>query len=142
MTGSLTGAAGVPADYGSGPRGVLTTLESRLGQPLATRDARSPSHASLRACSTWKERAEKRSVPNRSINQSINFLSYLKRLLQWRFDCHSASIRLRRKMNILITVRRYAVHGLWDGNSVCPSVCLSVCPSHSWTVSTWFDLRS
>ena len=26
--------------------------------------------------------------------------------------------------------------------SVCPSVCLSVCPSHSWTVSTWFDLRS
>jgi len=26
--------------------------------------------------------------------------------------------------------------------SVCPSVCLSVCLSHSWTVSTWFYLRS
>ena len=26
--------------------------------------------------------------------------------------------------------------------SVCPSVRLSVCLSHSWTVSTWFDLRS
>jgi len=26
--------------------------------------------------------------------------------------------------------------------SVRPSVCLSVCLSHSWTVSTWFDLRS
>jgi len=26
--------------------------------------------------------------------------------------------------------------------SVCPSVCLSVSLSHSWTVSTWFDLRS
>ena len=37
-----------------------------------------------------------------------------------------------------ITVRRYALHGLCDRNSVCPSVC----PSHSWTVSTWFDLRS
>jgi len=37
-----------------------------------------------------------------------------------------------------ITVRRSALHGLCDSNSVCPSVCLS----HSWTVSTWFDLRS
>ena len=26
--------------------------------------------------------------------------------------------------------------------SVCLSVCLSVRLSHSWTVSTWFDLRS
>jgi len=26
--------------------------------------------------------------------------------------------------------------------SVRPSVSLSVCLSHSWTVSTWFDLRS
>ena len=26
--------------------------------------------------------------------------------------------------------------------SVRPSVCPSVCLSHSWTVSTWFDLRS
>ena len=26
--------------------------------------------------------------------------------------------------------------------SVCPSVCPSVCLSHSWTVSTWLDLRS
>jgi len=26
--------------------------------------------------------------------------------------------------------------------SVCPSVRPSVCLSHSWTVSTWFDLRS
>ena len=45
---------------------------------------------------------------------------------------------------VVFTVRRYALHGLWDPNSVCPSVCLSVslsvCPSHSWTVSTWFDL--
>jgi len=37
-----------------------------------------------------------------------------------------------------ITVRRYALHGLRDRNSVSPSVRLS----HSCTVSTWFDLRS
>ena len=46
----------------------------------------------------------------------------------------------------LFTVRRSALHGLCDRNSVRPSVrlsvCLSVCLSHSWTVSTWFDLRS
>ena len=43
---------------------------------------------------------------------------------------------------IFITVRRYALHGLSYRNSVRPSVRLSVRPSHSWTVSTWFDLRS
>ena len=46
----------------------------------------------------------------------------------------------------IFTVRRSALHGLCDRNSVHPSVrlsvCLSVCLSHSWTVSTWFDLRS
>jgi len=35
-----------------------------------------------------------------------------------------------------------ASHGLCDRNSVCLSVRSSVCPSHSWTVSTWFDLWS
>ena len=30
---------------------------------------------------------------------------------------------------IIFTVRRSALHGLWDRNSVRPSVCLSVCPS-------------
>jgi len=39
------------------------------------------------------------------------------------------------------TVRR-SLHGICYSNSVRPSVCLSVCLSHSWTVSTWFDLRS
>jgi len=45
----------------------------------------------------------------------------------------------------VFTVRRSALHGLCDSNSVClvcPSVRPSVCQSHSWTVSTWFDLRS
>ena len=45
-------------------------------------------------------------------------------------------------LNLIFTVRRYALHGLSYRNSVCPSVCLSVRLSHSWTVSTWFDLRS
>ena len=39
---------------------------------------------------------------------------------------------------VLFTVRRSALHGLCDRNSVCLSVRLS----HSCTVSTWFDLRS
>jgi len=47
-------------------------------------------------------------------------------------------------MEEIFTVRRSALHGLCDRNSVRPSVRLSVCPSlrlsHSWTVSTWFDL--
>jgi len=38
----------------------------------------------------------------------------------------------------LVTVRRYALHGLSYRNSVCLSVRLS----HSWTVSTWLYLRS
>ena len=42
----------------------------------------------------------------------------------------------------VFTVRRYALHGICYNNSVCPSVRPSVCLSHSWTVSTWFDLRS
>ena len=42
----------------------------------------------------------------------------------------------------LFTVRRSALHGLCDSNSVRPSVRPSLCLSHSWTVSTWFDLRS
>ena len=44
----------------------------------------------------------------------------------------------------IFTVRRSALHGL--SHRICLSVCLSVrlsvCLSHSWTVSTWFDLRS
>ena len=40
--------------------------------------------------------------------------------------------------SVFFTVRRYALHGLSYRNSVCPSVRLS----HSWTVFTWFDLRS
>jgi len=46
----------------------------------------------------------------------------------------------------VFTVRRYALHGLSYRNSVCLSVRPSVCPSvrltHSWHVSTWFNLRS
>jgi len=42
----------------------------------------------------------------------------------------------------LITVRRYALHGLSYRNSVRPPARLSVCLSHSCTVSTWFNLRS
>jgi len=38
----------------------------------------------------------------------------------------------------IFTVRRSALHGLWDRNSVRLSVRLS----HSWTVSTWLELRS
>jgi len=51
-----------------------------------------------------------------------------------------------RLRHLIFTVRRYALHGICDSNSVCPSVRPSVrpsvCLSHSWTVSTWFDLRS
>jgi len=43
---------------------------------------------------------------------------------------------------LIFIVRRSALHGICDSNSVCLSVRLSVCLSHSWTVSTWFDLRS
>ena len=43
---------------------------------------------------------------------------------------------------VFFTVRRYALHGLSYRNSVRMSVRPSVCLSHSWTVSTWFDLRS
>ena len=42
----------------------------------------------------------------------------------------------------IFTVRRYALHGICYSNYVRPSVRPSVCLSHSWTVSTWFDLRS
>jgi len=35
----------------------------------------------------------------------------------------------RRHSSLIFTVRRYALHGLCDRNSVRPSVCLSVCPS-------------
>ena len=42
----------------------------------------------------------------------------------------------------VFTVRRYALHGLCDRNSVRPSVCFSVRLSHLCTVSIWFDLRS
>ena len=40
----------------------------------------------------------------------------------------------KRKLTLsnLFTMRRYALHGLCDRNSVCASVC----PSHWWTVST------
>ena len=31
--------------------------------------------------------------------------------------------------SVVFTVRRSALHGLFDRNSVRPSVCLSVCPS-------------
>ena len=63
---------------------------------------------------------------------------------QWRHSIATnvlvPSCAFRKKS--IFTVRRYALHGLCDRNSVCPSVRLSVCLSHSWTVSTWFDLRS
>ena len=39
---------------------------------------------------------------------------------------------------LLVTTRRYALRGLSHRNSVRPSIR----PSHSWTVSTWFDLWS
>ena len=48
----------------------------------------------------------------------------------------------RHHLSLIFTVRRCALHGLCDRNSVRPSVRLSVRLSHSWTVSTWFDLRS
>ena len=41
----------------------------------------------------------------------------------------------------VFTVRR-SLHGICYSNSVRPSVRPSVCLSHLWTVSTWFDLRS
>jgi len=44
-----------------------------------------------------------------------------------------------RMYSLIFSARRYsALHGLSYRNSVRPSVRLS----HSWTVSTWFDLRS
>jgi len=44
--------------------------------------------------------------------------------------------------NNFFTVRRSALHGLCDSNSVRLSFCPPVCLSHSLTVSTRFDLRS
>jgi len=43
---------------------------------------------------------------------------------------------------VIYTVRRYALHGICDSNSVCLSVRPSVRLPHSCTASTWFDLRS
>jgi len=51
------------------------------------------------------------------------------------------NFRKYRPILIIFTVRR-SLHGICYSNSVRPSVRLSVCLSHSWTVSTWFDLRS
>jgi len=61
----------------------------------------------------------------------------------WTLSCLPS--RLMVSLKCFITVRCSALHGLCDHNSVRPSVRLSVCPSvhlsHSWTVSTWIDLR-
>jgi len=43
---------------------------------------------------------------------------------------------------VFFTSRRYALRSLSYRNSAWLSVRPSVCLSHSWTVSTWFDLRS
>jgi len=59
-------------------------------------------------------------------------MSYFKaKMHQIRFRPMALYLRLA-----IFTVRRYALHGLRNRNSVRPSVRLS----HSWTVSTWFDL--
>jgi len=53
----------------------------------------------------------------------------------WREWCSlQAAKYLTINLSIIFTVRRSALHGLCDRNSVRLS--------HSWTVSTWFDLRS
>jgi len=54
---------------------------------------------------------------------------------------HRLCLNCKCKHWSIFTVRR-SLHGICYSNSVCPSVCLSVCLSHSWTVSTWIDLRS
>jgi len=56
-----------------------------------------------------------------------------------RSETRSLTIsEIRRVVLTAFKVRRYALHGLCDRNSVRPSVRLS----HSCTVSTWFDLQS
>ena len=66
--------------------------------------------------------------------QQLRFLFRLKADVNISQGSVAANLRCD-----IITVRRYALHGLsYHRNSVRPSVRLS----HSWTVSTWFDLRS
>ena len=60
------------------------------------------------------------------------------RLIRQQIDYH---VIVSESVLSLFTVRRYALHGLCDRNSVHPSVRPSVRLSHSCTVSTWFDLR-
>ena len=69
---------------------------------------------------------------NNPITRIASTVAGLHFLLPLAVHAYSANFRT------VFTVRRYALHGICDRNSVCLSVCLS----HSWTVSTWFDLRS
>ena len=43
--------------------------------------------------------------------------------------CYATSLVIKKTFVVIFTVRRYALHGLCDRNSVCPSVRLSVRPS-------------
>ena len=97
-----------------------------------------------------------------TILKSLNVLMILKKQfrLMFFFDADSCILqgvfrlagsaskvkKLKVSCKSIFTVRRYALNGICDRNSVSLSICLSVCLSHSWTqswtVSTWFDLRS
>ena len=61
-------------------------------------------------------------------------------------EAHTLNFKSNFKFSGLIFTVRRSLHGICYSNSVRPSdrpsVRLSVCLSHSWTVSTWFDLRS
>jgi len=86
--------------------------------------------------------------------QALSCLCLYSQARRWPFETLDWLNPLGRSAGVLLgqarkesfasifTVRRYALHGICYSNSVRPSVRPSVCLSHSWTVSTWFDLRS
>ena len=84
--------------------------------------------------SDWFKLWFQKSAGNRALT---NWLVFVLQSLSWNDFVSSCDSHL-----LVFIVRRYALHGICYSNCVCLSVCLSVPLSHSWTVSTWFDLRS
>jgi len=86
--------------------------------------------------------------PTLSFALTLTDIDGFSKFLQWYIFCGKFAITQLPNIpqhctpRAVFTVRRSALHGLCDRNSVRPSVCLFVRLSHSWTVSTSFDLRS
>jgi len=55
----------------------------------------------------------------------------VEHVFKWKLNTSFQTASMTGAALAFFTVRRYALHGLCDHNSVRLSVCLSVCPSHS-----------